>query len=80
MRKMNAVLLDRRSKRTAHVRVATALLLCYFVNFIHGPVPNDSNELCILSNTEIFVVSFICFYPTKRHLEGGNNYADKLLF
>ena len=27
MRRMNAVLLDRRSKRTAHVRVATALTL-----------------------------------------------------
>ena len=31
MRSMNAVLLDWRPKRTAHVRVATALFVCLFL-------------------------------------------------
>jgi len=26
-------------------------VLCYYAIFIHDPVPNDPNELCILSHT-----------------------------
>ena len=61
--------------------------LCYFAIFIDDPVPNDSNEFCILSPTgvtateETSFVIFICVHLIKAHIEGGNcNYADKLLF
>jgi len=47
---------------------------------------NDSNELYTLSHTavtataETSVVCFIDIHPTETQLEGGNYYADKLLF
>ena len=53
--------------------------------WFYGLVPNDSNELFILSHNvigtaEMAVVSFMGFHPTKTHLEleGVNYYADKL--
>ena len=55
--------------------------LCYFAIFIH--VPNDSNKLCIISNTattKTSVVSLRGLQPVTAHVEGGNYYADKLLF
>ena len=33
------------------VSSAATLLLCYFANINHDPVPNYSDELCILSHT-----------------------------
>jgi len=53
---------------------------------IHDLVLYDSSELCSLSHTgvtataESSTVCFIVFHPTKTCLEGGNYYADKLLF
>ena len=34
----------------------------------------------VTATAEASVVRFIDFHPTKTHLEGGNGYADKLLF
>ena len=65
-----------------HVSSAAILFLCYFAIFLHDPVPNDSNELCVVPHSvtaEASVVHFIDFHPTKTHLEGGNHYANKLL-
>ena len=35
------------------VSSAAILFLCYFAIFTHDPVPNDSNELRILSRTDV---------------------------
>ena len=52
--------------------------------FMHDPVPNDSNELYILSHTSVTTtaeISFFYRYPqAKTLLQGVNYYAEKLLF
>ena len=51
---------------------AVISLLGYFAIFIHYPVPNDSNELCILSHTDVTgtaetsVLSVRGFRPIKK--------------
>ena len=56
---------------------AAILFLYYFAIFIHDPVPNDSNKICILSHTDVTatvetsVVSLIDFPQTKTHLESA---------
>ena len=53
------------------VSSAAILLFCYFAIFNHVPVPKDSNELRIISETgvtattETSVKCFIGFHPTK---------------
>ena len=53
-----------------------------FAIFIHDPVTNDTNELCmgITATAETSDVSFIGCLPLKTYLEGGDYYVDKLLF
>ena len=62
-------------------------LLCYLAIFMNDSVPNDSNELCILSHKDVSAtadtpdVSFIGFHPTKKNLEEyahGQRDGDRL--
>ena len=56
--------------------VCLILFLCYFDIFIHDPVPNDPNELCILLHVGVtdtagtFIVCFIgfCLVKSSRRL------------
>ena len=55
-----------------------SIVLCYISVCIHDQIPNDSNELHIISHTgviasaETSVINCIGFHPTKPNLEGGN--------
>ena len=59
------------------------MLFCHFKS-CSGP--NDYNELRIISHMDVTATaetsigSFIGFHLTKTHLEGGNYYANTLLF
>ena len=65
------------------MQVSTAAISCYSILVFSFMVPNDSIELCILSQRYGTVkavtsfVGFIDFHPAKTHLEGGNCYAVK---
>ena len=59
-----------------------------FAMFVHDPVPDDSNELCIVSHTSGTVTAEATsvvglpsdgFHPTKTHPGSGNHYAETLL-
>ena len=47
----------------------------FYAIFIHDPIPNDLNKLCIILHmgvnviAETSVLSFLGFHPTKSHLE-----------